>query len=81
MKKPSADEVRRQVAKGDHIYKTCFSTPDGEKVLKDLGERFMMKSSIVPGDPYATHAREGAREVVIFILKRIQGAQHEGMDE
>lgn len=81
MKRPSADEVRRNVAQGDHIFRSCFSTQDGEKVLKDLGERFMMQSSIVPGDPYMTHAKEGAREVVIYIMKRIQGAQNEGLDE
>lgn len=80
MKKPTAEEIRRRVAQGDHIYQSCFSTADGEKVLKDLTDRFMMHSSIVPGDAYATHAREGGREVVLFILRRIQGAQNEGMD-
>jgi len=81
MKKPSADEVLRNIEKGDHIFKSCFSTPDGEKILKDLQDRWLYKSSIVSGDPYATHAREGAREVVLYIMKRIKGTQHAAVDE
>ena len=80
-KKPTAAEILRKVEQGDHIYNSCFASLDGAKVLKDLEDRFMMKSSIVSGDPYATHAKEGAREVVLYILKRIKGAQNARVDE
>ncbi len=78
---PSAGEVQRKVKQGDHLFLTTFSSPDGKKVLKDLEDRFMMRSSIVPGDPYATHAKEGAREVVLYILSRLKGARNARVDE
>lgn len=48
-------------------YGQVFNSSDGEVVIKDLMEQFMMRSSIVPGDPYVTHAKEGAREVILYI--------------
>ncbi len=74
MSLPSAEEVRRNIEQGDTLYAQCFSTPDGKKVLKDLRERFVTRSSIVPGDPYMTYAKEGAREVVMYILKRMESS-------
>jgi hypothetical protein len=69
------EQARAAIAQGDHRYKATFATPDGQAVLADLEARFMDRSSIVPGDPYATHAREGAREVVLYIQKRMRGAR------
>jgi hypothetical protein len=79
--RPSAEQVRRQVAQGDVLYKQVFDTPDGKKVLADLVARFEDRTSIVPGDPYATHAKEGAREVILFIKHRMKGASNARMDE
>jgi len=47
--------------------KRVMGTADGLEMMRLLEDTFFNQSSIVPGDPYATHAREGAREVVIFI--------------
>lgn len=77
MPKP-IEQARAEIAQGDHRYKATFATPDGQAVLADLVARFSSRSSIVPNDPYATHAREGAREVVLYIQKRIANVR---MDE
>lgn len=61
-------------------YKKLFATPDGETVLADLKETFNDRSSIVMGDPYQTHAREGAREVYLYILEMLETAE-ENFDE
>ena len=78
MPKP-LEAARAEIAQNDHRFKVTFSTPDGEAVLADLIARFADRTSIVPGDPYATHAREGAREVVLYILKRMRNSH--GLDE
>jgi hypothetical protein len=58
-------------------YYHTFTLPAGKAVLDDLREQFMDRSSIVPGDPHATHAREGAREVYLYIQQMIEeGANH-----
>lgn len=49
-----------------------FNTPDGKVVLDELKEQFVDRTSIVPGDPYATHANEGAREVILFINQMME---------
>jgi len=54
------------------VYKQLFSTPNGKKVLEDLKDTFCERTSIVPGDPYMTHANEGAREVVLYITENIK---------
>ena len=64
--------LRKEVLYKMGCLKTIFSTPDGKKALELLEETFFNNSSIVPGDSYATHAREGAREVVIFIRENIK---------
>ena len=59
-------------------YSRLFATAEGKEVLADLEEQFMNRTSIVPGDPYATHANEGAREVILFIREQMQlGAKNE----
>jgi len=44
-------------------------------VLADLSMRFYDRSSLVPGDPGMTHAREGERSVVLFIIQQCYDAQ------
>lgn len=58
-----------------------FSSSEGEKVLKHLEEVFYDTSSIVPGDPYATHAKAGAREVLIYIKQKINLMNKEHVNE
>ena len=57
-------------------YFKLFSSPEGKQIMSDLEELFSNRTSIVPGDPYATHANEGAREVVLYIKQRMEEAQH-----
>ena len=80
----SVEQVRKEIEHGDILYKRVFSGPDGEKVLNDLKMRFLNRSSVAIKDgrvdEYRTMVNEGAREVLLFITKRIEGAQH-GLDE
>ena len=59
------------------LYYKVFTSPDGEDILADLMQQFYDRSSIVPGDPHMTHAREGAREVVLYIKQMMEEAENE----
>ena len=76
-------KLRAAASKNNHKFLRTFASSEGQEVLTDLRERFYERTSVVPGDPYATHAREGAREVVLYILDRIKRAEssNEGLDE
>lgn len=52
------------------LYQQVFSTPQGEKVLKDLLQRhFVFSTTHVPTDPYTSAFQEGRRAVVTDILR------------
>ncbi len=49
-------------------YVQTFGTVAGQIVLKDLQIRcFKYQSTVIAGDPYATHTNAGAREVLLTI--------------
>lgn len=73
-KLPSANEIIEEFEDEVTSIVAMFSTPDGKKGLKLLEELFCDRSSIVPGDPYQTHANEGAREVILTIKEIIKNA-------
>jgi hypothetical protein len=50
-------------------YKEVFESQAGQLVLKDLMKSCHMMSSTFDKDPYETHFNEGARSVVVRILK------------
>ena len=52
-------------------YKRVFDSPDGKIVLKDLMKSCHMLSSTFDKDPYETHFNEGARSVLLRILRTI----------
>ena len=52
-------------------YSAMFGTGVGKTILADLEAQFG-GSPIVPGDPYATHARAGAQEVMLYIRDRMR---------
>lgn len=71
------EEVKREQRRLAADYKRMEQSSFGQSVLKDLRRQFTERSSIVPGDPYQTHAREGAREVVLYIESMIEeGGNH-----
>lgn len=55
------------------LYKEAFGTPQGEKVLHDLCNRFhMMGPTIREGDNQEKYlVREGMRQVVLYILAQV----------
>ena len=61
-----------QLARQFHL---TFTSPQGRKVLDQLRARFSDRSSIVPNDPYATHANEGAREMYLYIEDMINAGE------
>lgn len=53
------------------VYRQLFrSTPAGQAVLSELAILFYDRSSVVAGDPFATHEREGERNVIRFIIQK-----------
>lgn len=50
-------------------YKRVFDSKDGKLVLNDLMKSCHMMTTTFDKDPYETHYNEGARGVVIRILK------------
>jgi len=58
-------------------YKEVFDTESGKLVLKDLMKSCHMMQSTFDKDPYETHFNEGARSVVLRILK----TQNTSMDQ
>lgn len=65
--KEEVEQLRERAKDERKTIKRLFNTVDGQEVMKILEREFYDSSSIVPGDPYATHARCGSREVIIFI--------------
>jgi hypothetical protein len=43
------------------------ASPDGKTLFKYLHEKVSARSTFVPGDPYATHLKEGMRVVLAHI--------------
>ena len=54
------------------LYKTIFTSEDGERILSDLGVRFCEHSTTFSADPYETAYREGQRTVVLFIRSMLR---------
>lgn len=71
-KQQAIDEILRTELHLSSLYTQVFESPNGKEVLEDLEAEFFHRSSLVPGDPYATHAREGAREVILFIHQKMK---------
>ncbi len=78
MKKGSSEhqEYLARIREDESLYYKVFNTPDGKRVLEKLEEMFYEGTSIVPNDPYATLAREGAREVIIHIKRTMKGVEN-----
>lgn len=66
------EELKEEEIAAVMAYQRLFNSPDGEFVLNHLKSIFYDRTSIVPGDPYATHAKEGAREVILYIKQTIE---------
>jgi hypothetical protein len=56
-----------------NYYRNVFSTPDGQKVLKDLlAFCNMLNMTYVPGDPTTTAFNEGMRRVGLRIVSILE---------
>jgi hypothetical protein len=53
-------------------YKEAFRSPHGQRVLQHLIDMYMTKTSHVEGDPHSTAFNEGARNVVLMIIKKLK---------
>ena len=67
-KKNNAFKVKRDLI---IRYKRLFDTEDGKDVLKDLIRAGRVDASCFHPDPYETAYNEGARDIVLRILKTI----------
>jgi hypothetical protein len=67
--KSSLDRLRRT----RRAYQQVFGTPEGQIVLHDLLARCgVLETSVVHGDPYVTHFREGRRSVGLDLLHKLR---------
>ncbi len=66
-----AEDIVENEERINEAYSRLFATMHGQIVMKDLMENFYRRSSICPGDPYQTHANEGAREVILYIEEKL----------
>jgi hypothetical protein len=71
---PKAEDIIAEFDNEAAAIASIFQTTDGKVAMGLLEELFYNGSSIVPGDPYQTHANEGAREVIITIKEIIRHA-------
>lgn len=56
-------------------YNFFQGTPEGMAILTELAHHFYDRTSVVPGDPYMTHVKEGERNPVKFIIDKCALAQ------
>ena len=54
------------------LYKTVFTSEDGQRILDDLGVRFCEHSTTFSADPCETAYREGQRMVLLFIRSMLR---------
>lgn len=55
------------------VYKTCFSTEVGKKVLSDLSEKcFEKRSTFVEGNHDKQNVNQGKRAVILYIRDLIE---------
>ncbi|HDZ62556.1 MAG TPA: hypothetical protein ENH40_05365 [Nitrospirae bacterium] len=58
------------------IYHRFFQqNKDGVAILEELAILFYDRTSVVPGDPYMTHVKEGERNPIRFIIEKCAQAQ------
>jgi hypothetical protein len=65
------EELHKEHAELVENYKECFSTPAGEKVLKDLEAAYGNRISF-SSDPYSTAYKEGQRSLFLRIISMIK---------
>ena len=59
-------------------YEQTFNSAVGEKVLKDLEDKFYNTMSFNTNDPYGTAFKEGQRYIVQYIKNMLQGKIKKG---
>jgi len=57
-------------------YRLVFSTPDGERVLKDLQARCNFLQTTWSDKPNETYFLEGQRHVVLWIMSMMRDDDH-----
>ncbi len=74
----SEDKVAKRTAevdKNNRLFLSVFDSPDGKIILTDMLDKYYKYTSFVPGDPYTSARNEGRRDIVIYILDRIERAE------
>jgi len=70
-KQNDTQSVRKKSLASVRAYKDAFATSDGKKVLWDLMKEVGFNTTNFCPCPYTTAHNEGARGVVLHILKRM----------
>ena len=74
MANKTVDDLVKEYTSQTDAMRRMFQTSDGQQTMAFLEELFCDRSSIVQGDPYQTHANEGAREVILTMKEIIKNA-------
>lgn len=60
----------RKEAKRKNAYRELFNTESGKEILSDLSKRYnILNTTFVAGDPCSSAFNEGARSVVMSLIK------------
>lgn len=65
------EELHKEHSELVENYRECFTSPAGEKVLKDLEAAYGNRISF-SSDPYATAYKEGQRSLYLRIISMIK---------
>lgn len=66
----NSDDVKLELAKMAHIFRSVFNTDDGKLVLKKLEEEFD-RDNIMSDNPHRTHYNLGRRDAVVYIRQML----------
>ena len=70
----TAEDIMKEFTAQSDAMRRMFLTADGKQAMALLEELFCQGSTIVPGDPFMTHANEGSRMVVLTLQEIIRNA-------
>ena len=54
-----------------NAYKVVFSLPEGQEILDDMIQKYLMKDPVVVDDPQATMVNLGMQRLAIAMLKKV----------
>ena len=70
--KAHEQEINKQIAAKQQLYKRVFDNPDGKDVLKDLAGRSFVKITTYDPDEKKMSLNEGRRSIYVYITNLVE---------